>query len=96
MARVARFDAERGFGTLLIEEISRASADQRAGRAGRVGPGHCYRLYSSSVFANVFEAFTSPEIRRAPVEGVVLRVDDADGKWLKRRCKIVRPDILSS
>merc|ERR1719171_3213259 len=30
-----------------------------------------------------------------PVEGVVLRVDDADGKWLKRRCKIVRPDFVA-
>ena len=52
-----------------LEWVSRASADQRAGRAGRVGPGHCYRLYSSSVFENVFPAFAEPEIRRAAAEG---------------------------
>ena len=57
-----------------LEWISQASADQRAGRAGRVGPGHCYRLYSSSVFQNVFEKFGAPEVRRAPVEGVVLQM----------------------
>ena len=40
LARVARYDAERGIGTLFIEPISRASADQRKGRAGRTAPGH--------------------------------------------------------
>ena len=57
-----------------LEWISQASADQRAGRAGRSGPGHCYRLYSSSVFSNVFPRFAEPEIRRAPVEGLVLQM----------------------
>jgi len=52
LARVARFDAERGFGTLLIEEISRASADQRAGRAGRTAPGTCHRLWTESGHLN--------------------------------------------
>src|SRR3954469_16094719 len=42
VARIARYDPERGIGTLLIEEISRASADQRKGRAGRTAPGKCY------------------------------------------------------
>ena len=40
LARVARYDAERGIGTLFIEPISRASAEQRKGRAGRTAPGH--------------------------------------------------------
>ena len=48
LARVARWDAHRGFNTLLIEPISRASADQRAGRAGRTAPGRCVRLWSRS------------------------------------------------
>ena len=55
-----------------LEWTSQASADQRAGRAGRVGPGHCYRLYSSSVFTNVLPQFAESEISRVPVEGVVL------------------------
>ena len=46
LARVARFDPHRGINTLLIEKISVASADQRAGRAGRTAPGVCVRLRS--------------------------------------------------
>jgi ATP-dependent helicase HrpB len=46
LARVARYDAERGIGTLLLEPISRASADQRKGRAGRTAPGTCHRLWT--------------------------------------------------
>lgn len=46
LARVARFDPNRGINTLLIEKISRASADQRAGRAGRTAPGRCIRLWT--------------------------------------------------
>jgi ATP-dependent helicase HrpB len=46
LARVARFDAHRGINTLYIEKISHASADQRAGRAGRTAPGRCLRLWT--------------------------------------------------
>ncbi len=46
LARIARFDARRGMNTLLIEKISAASADQRAGRAGRTAPGLCWRLWT--------------------------------------------------
>jgi len=46
LARVARYDAHRGINTLLIEKISRASADQRAGRAGRTAPGLCVRIWT--------------------------------------------------
>ena len=53
--------------------ISRASAEQRAGRAGRTGPGHCFRLYSQSDFAS-FPEFTTPEIRRVGLEQLVLQI----------------------
>lgn len=46
VARVARFDPTRGMNTLYVEKISRASADQRAGRAGRTRPGTCVRLWT--------------------------------------------------
>eukprot|EP00873_Tetraselmis_striata_P001128 jgi/Tetstr1/421392/TSEL_000145.t1 len=49
-----------------------ASAQQRAGRAGRVGPGHCYRLFSSAHFNDTFPDHTPPEIVNTPLEGVVL------------------------
>jgi ATP-dependent helicase HrpB len=46
LARIPRYDANRGINTLLIERISQASADQRAGRAGRTASGVCVRLWS--------------------------------------------------
>ena len=46
LARIPRYDPYRGINTLLIEKISRAAADQRAGRAGRTAPGHCLRLWT--------------------------------------------------
>lgn len=51
---------------------SKASSDQRAGRAGRTAPGHCYRLYSSAVYSEYFPEFNDPEIKRTPTESVVL------------------------
>ncbi|HZI77008.1 MAG TPA: helicase-related protein, partial [Gemmatimonadales bacterium] len=47
LARIPRHDPGRGINTLLVEKISRASADQRTGRAGRTAPGRCIRLWSS-------------------------------------------------
>jgi ATP-dependent helicase HrpB len=46
LARIPRYDPYRGINTLLVEKISRASADQRAGRAGRTAPGVCLRLWT--------------------------------------------------
>lgn len=54
--------------------ISKASAAQRAGRAGRTGPGHCYRLYSSALYEELFREFGEPEILRTPVDGLVLQM----------------------
>ncbi len=70
-ARIARYDAERGIGTLQIEPISRASADQRAGRAGRTAPGVCYRLWTEGGHLNRPERNT-PEIQRSDLAEVVL------------------------
>ena len=47
LARIPRYDPYRGINTLLVEKISRAAADQRAGRAGRTAPGHCLRLWTA-------------------------------------------------
>jgi ATP-dependent helicase HrpB len=70
-ARIARYDSERGIGTLFIEEISRASADQRKGRAGRTAPGVCHRLWTQSGHLNRPERNT-PEIQRSDLAEVVL------------------------
>ena len=67
-------DGNSGAVAHRVAWIARANADQRAGRAGRTGPGHCHRLYSSAVYAETFEASEKPEILRLPVVDVALRV----------------------
>ncbi|CAG8480443.1 3773_t:CDS:10 [Cetraspora pellucida] len=58
--------------SLLVVPCSRASAVQRSGRAGRVGPGHCFRLYTQHAFHNELEENTVPEIQRTNLANVVL------------------------
>ncbi|KAK2965212.1 hypothetical protein RJ640_019967, partial [Escallonia rubra] len=70
--KVKNYNSSNGMETYEVQWISKASAAQRAGRAGRTGPGHCYRLYSSAVFSHIFPDFSSAEILKVPVDGVVL------------------------
>ncbi len=69
-----RYNRNTAVQSFEIGWISKASANQRSGRAGRTGPGHCYRLYSSAVFERDFLEFTVPELLRTPLEGVVLQL----------------------
>ncbi|KAI8332790.1 P-loop containing nucleoside triphosphate hydrolase protein [Chlamydoabsidia padenii] len=69
-----RYDMQTGVQSFKVDWTSKAAANQRAGRAGRTGPGHCYRLYSSAVFDHEFAQFSKPEIERMPIEGVVLNM----------------------
>ena len=71
LARMARFDPHRGINTLLIEKISRASAQQRLGRAGRTAPGHGVRLWTERE-QEQRTAQTLPEIRRLELSGALL------------------------
>jgi len=71
LARVPRYDPNRGINTLLIEKISRASAAQRAGRAGRTAPGKCVRLWSQPEH-DERPAQELPEIKRLDLSEVVL------------------------
>src|SRR3954447_18923093 len=88
LARIARFDPRRGINTLLVEKISRASADQRAGRAGRTAPGHCLRLWTEREHLDR-AAQELPEVKRLDLAEVVLTlkasgVDDIAGfRWLE-------------
>ena len=72
-ARISRYSARSKLQRLPIERISRASADQRAGRCGRLGPGICVRLYSTEDFA-ARPAFTDPEILRTNLAAVMLQM----------------------
>ncbi len=87
LARKARFDGPRGINTLYVEPISLASADQRAGRAGRTGPGRCVRLWTEA--SNRSRALRDePEIKRMDLTEVVLGlkaagvVELANFRWL--------------
>jgi ATP-dependent helicase HrpA len=73
LARVARYSVRAKILRLPIEPVSQASAQQRAGRCGRVGPGLCIRLYG----ADDFEArppFTPPEVLRTNLANVILQM----------------------
>ncbi len=71
LARIPRYDPQRGINTLYIERISQAAADQRAGRAGRTAPGCCARLWTAIEHAER-PAHEQPEIKRLDLAEVVL------------------------
>ena len=75
-ARISRYSARTKVQRLPIEPISQASANQRAGRCGRLGPGICIRLYSEEDFAGRPE-FTEPEILRTNLASVILQMAEA-------------------
>lgn len=70
-ARVSAFEPRRAINTLLIKKISRASAEQRAGRAGRTSPGRCFRLWSEADHARRPE-FDAPEVHRVDLAEAAL------------------------
>lgn len=75
LARISRFVHRTQVQRLQIEPISQASARQRAGRCGRTGPGICIRLYSEADL-QARDAYTTPEILRTSLAGVILTLLD--------------------
>jgi ATP-dependent helicase HrpA len=73
LARIKRYSWRNKVEQLRIEAISRASANQRTGRCGRIGPGICIRLYDEIDF-NARPPFTIPEILRCSLASVILRM----------------------
>jgi ATP-dependent RNA helicase HrpB len=71
LARIPRYDPYRGINTLLVEKISRAAADQRAGRAGRTAPGHCLRLWTAHE-QNTRPVQELSEVKRLDLSEVIL------------------------
>ncbi len=72
-ARISRYSLQSQIQRLPIEAISQASADQRAGRCGRLAPGTCFRLYGEDDYSRRLE-YTIPEIRRTNLASVVLQM----------------------
>jgi len=87
LARVSRYDPKHGINSLELTAISRASADQRTGRAGRTAPGTCFRLWSSAEQLGRLEREV-PEIARLDLAELVLQLrswglcDPAGMAWL--------------
>jgi ATP-dependent helicase HrpB len=73
LARISQYDALRAIDTLMVHKISRAAAEQRAGRAGRTGPGVCLRLWSEADHARRME-FELPEVQRSDLTETVLKL----------------------
>ena len=88
LARILRYSPEVGIDRLGLENISSASAAQRAGRAGRTAPGVCYRLWSE-VSDRSRAGHLEPEIRRVDLAGTLLQLiawgegDSSDFPWLE-------------
>ncbi|MDR0871576.1 MAG: ATP-dependent RNA helicase HrpA, partial [Planctomycetaceae bacterium] len=72
-ARISRYSARSRTQRLPIEPVSQASADQRAGRCGRIGPGVCIRLYSEDDYFRR-DKYTTPEIKRSNLAAVILQM----------------------
>ncbi|RAO78339.1 ATP-dependent RNA helicase HrpA [Dyella jiangningensis] len=72
-ARVKRYSQRSQLERLHVEPISKAAADQRKGRCGRVGPGTCYRLYDEADYESR-AAYTDPELLRSSLANVILRM----------------------
>ncbi|CAH0018007.1 unnamed protein product [Clonostachys rhizophaga] len=68
------YNPATGMSNLVVVPCSRASAGQRSGRAGRVGPGKCFRLYTKFAYMNEMDESTTPEIQRTNLNGVVLQL----------------------
>ena len=89
LAKVARYDAGRGVNGLMTERISQASAEQRAGRAGRVAPGVCMRLWKD-VDTKGMPLHTDPEVHRVDLAPGMLEMlaggvgRATDFTWLER------------
>ena len=94
LARIARYDSNRGINTLLIEKISQANADQRTGRAGRTAPGTCVRLWSRPEH-DERAPHEMPEIRRLDLSEVVLTLKAAGVEDLRKFRWLEKPDEIS-
>ena len=94
LARIPRYDANRGINTLLVEKISQASAEQRAGRAGRTAPGRCVRLWSRPEHDERAPQ-ELPEIKRLDLAEVVLTLKATGVEDLRKFRWLEKPDEIS-
>jgi ATP-dependent helicase HrpB len=94
LARLAQFDAVRGINTLTVHKISQASAEQRAGRAGRTRPGICWRLWSEKDHARR-PAQEAAEVHRMDLAEVLLTLLASGVEDLKKFRWVESPDAAA-
>jgi ATP-dependent RNA helicase HrpA len=91
VARISRYSVRSKIQRLPIEAVSQASANQRAGRCGRVAPGICFRLYDETDFINRPE-YTDPEILRTNLASVILQMTTSGLGEIRRFPFLEPPD----
>ena len=91
VARISRYSVRSKIQRLPIEAVSQASANQRAGRCGRVAPGLCFRLYDETDFLNRPE-YTDPEILRTNLASVILQMTTSGLGEIRRFPFLEPPD----
>lgn len=74
LVKTRLYDKVTGVSSFVVTFTSKAGANQRAGRAGRTAPGHCYRLYSSAVYEDEFADVAVPDIQKKPVDDLMLQM----------------------
>jgi ATP-dependent helicase HrpB len=94
LARIPRYDPHRGINTLLVEKISRAAADQRAGRAGRTAPGRCLRLWTAHE-QGARPAQEVSEVKRLDLSEVILTLKASGVNDMKTFRWLEAPDALA-
>lgn len=94
LARGSAFDIRRGHDSLVVQGISRAAAEQRAGRAGRTGPGRCVRLWSESDHGRR-RPFELPEVQRVDLAEAVLYLKAAGWRDVSTFRWLEEPDVES-
>ncbi len=94
LARIPRYDPNRGINTLMVERISRSSAEQRTGRAGRTAPGQCIRLWSEPEH-DERAAQELPEIKRLDLSEVILTLKAAGVEDLHKFRWLEAPNDLA-
>ncbi|HXV82794.1 MAG TPA: helicase-related protein, partial [Candidatus Binatia bacterium] len=95
LARIPRYDPHRGINTLLVEKISRAAADQRAGRAGRTAPGHCLRLWTAHDDASR-AAQELPEVKRLDLSEAILTLKASGINDVKTFRWLENPSVIAA
>lgn len=88
------YDKRLQLSRFQVQWISKASAEQRAGRAGRTGPGHCYRLYSVALFSKLAD-YSQPEILTTPLDQTMLQLKSVGVEDLVRFPYVTKPPLPS-